>query len=115
LAFAEKDLIMETSKILDRDTALPQQSQPVAWMYDTTFMDGSPLTDWLSLKDPREVCLHDEDVRNIRPLYTTPPSCHTDDTALLQQALEALRRATNYDPAIARTIAALRERLGETK
>lgn len=34
------------------------------------------------------------------------------DTALLQQALEALERARNYDPTIARTITALRERLG---
>ena len=37
------------------------------------------------------------------------------DEALLRQALEALERARNYDPTIARTIAALRKRLGETK
>lgn len=48
------------------------EQEPVAWMYDSTFMDGTPLTDWLTSKDPREVCLHEEDVRNIRPLYTHP-------------------------------------------
>ena len=59
------------------------EQEPVAWMYDSTFMDGTPLTDWLTSKDPREVCLHEEDVRNIRPLYLSqqPPRQPLTDEA----------------------------------
>lgn len=77
--FANTD---EFDRALDSISALraaleqPQVKQePVAWMYDATFMDGTPLTDWLTSKDPREVCLHEEDARNVRPLYLSqqPP------------------------------------------
>jgi hypothetical protein len=54
----------------------PVEQEPVAWMYDTTWVDGSELIDWISTAHPETTALPEEKPHNIRPLYTTPQPRH---------------------------------------
>lgn len=73
--------------------------EPVAWMYDWG-ADGETVRDWIS-GDYEEA--HSQ-THNIRPLYTHP---QPDDTALLQQAMEALKVEHSAVYGTCRTAAAI--------
>lgn len=65
----------------------PEQAQPVAWVEHDWSGTGLRRLHF----ERRDATVRDEVVNPVwTPLYTAPPSCHPEDTALLRQALETL-------------------------
>jgi hypothetical protein len=72
MGYIARPLYTQPQQPLTDEHKAEQQVEPVAWMYDTSWEDGTDLKDWVTTSHPKDVTLESEGVRNIRPLYTHP-------------------------------------------